>query len=352
MDVSTAKKIRCLDGLRAISIALVLVSHQIYSNEEGIGFFYDAFDLGNLGVRIFFCISGFLIFQGLYAELVRTGKIDLFSFYVRRAARLMPVYFAYISVVALFAVFLGYSDELSSYIGALTYTRNMLGRGHSLTTHLWSLSVEEQFYFVLPVALLLLRRSAWLIAVFMFFFAACAVYFRYIAVDVASGFGVGRLLSSRSILMYMDCLFIGCLAGMVFAFKWGGNRFLGLVARVAFILVPFYVTPLGLYSWRIGYFIDAAVISGYIYFVSFRPMYFELRLLESRPFVYIGVISYSLYIWHFLFLQHFNKGIFGSADDFVVPFWWAISFFVAVFSYHVIESPLRSAIRKRFIGNK
>lgn len=339
----------CLDGLRAISILLVLASHQIYSNNDGVGFFYDAFDLGNLGVRIFFSISGFLIFQNLYAE-ARKGGVDFYGFYARRAARLMPVYLVYLAVVFLCAIFLGYRDEISSYFGALTYTRNMIGRGQSLTVHLWSLSVEEQFYFVLPVLIYFFRKNASALAASMIAMALVAIFLRFNATDVAEG-TIGRLMSSRSILMYMDCLLLGCLAGMYrYHFNGVGVMF-GLFSRAAFIFVPFYLSPLGLYNWRVGVFVDAAVISVFLYCLSVRPFALELRLLESRIFVYTGLISYSLYIWHFIFLEHFNRGLFGGGSDFVGKYWLLLSFLAASLSYKYLEVPMRKFLREKLIGS-
>src|SRR5436190_7094955 len=105
---------------------------------------------GNLGVRVFFVISGLLITYLLLLEADRRGRVSLRSFYTRRVLRIFPVYFLYLGVVfALTAAGL-YTDTATTFIGSATFTRNLIGQSQSLTRHYRSLSVGEQIYVVRP----------------------------------------------------------------------------------------------------------------------------------------------------------------------------------------------------------
>jgi len=154
-----------LDGLRAISIILVLLGH--LSRTQGV----PRINLGigeyaRLGVVVFFVISGFLITRLLLDEQAKKGRVSLRMFYARRSLRLFPASFAYIAVVsglwALDLVVMNAGDLWHS----ITYTVNYMPESSWEVRHLWSLSVEEQFYLLWPLAFVLLgrKRSIWALA--------------------------------------------------------------------------------------------------------------------------------------------------------------------------------------------
>ncbi|HEX9258687.1 MAG TPA: acyltransferase, partial [Acidimicrobiales bacterium] len=151
-----------LDGLRAISVAAVLLYHADLAWIPG----------GFLGVEVFFVISGYLITLLMLNERERTGMIDLRNFWLRRARRLLPALYTLLALVALYSVvFL--RDELArlreDILAAFFYVTNWylivsessyfdrLGRP-SLLRHLWSLAVEEQFYLLWPIAMWVMLR--------------------------------------------------------------------------------------------------------------------------------------------------------------------------------------------------
>src|SRR4051812_34868116 len=141
-----------LDGLRAISIGLVLLGHLIGTR----GFVQSmplANDAGLLGVRVFFVISGFLITSILLDELSRKGTIALPRFYFRRTMRLFPASYFLVGCIAVLAGWGIVRLESGDLTLAITYTTNFrTHRGWSLG-HLWSLAVEEQFYLLWPLTL-------------------------------------------------------------------------------------------------------------------------------------------------------------------------------------------------------
>jgi peptidoglycan/LPS O-acetylase OafA/YrhL len=163
------KRIPSLDGLRALSISLVLLAHL-----AGTHHFFTMpsmarlGDLGNLGVRMFFVISGFLITKLLLVELDRTRRISLKAFYIRRVLRIFPAFYVFIIIASLLTL-AGFAQlDRSDFLHAVTYTMNYhtsLEQNFSLR-HLWSLSVEEQFYVLWPLTLGVLgaRRSRWALA--------------------------------------------------------------------------------------------------------------------------------------------------------------------------------------------
>jgi peptidoglycan/LPS O-acetylase OafA/YrhL len=153
------KKLPSLDGWRAVSIALVLIAHSKYAAgfPAMLGSALDGFNAngiapGSLGVRFFFVISGFLITWLLLQEQAKHGVISLKHFYLRRALRILPVYFLYLFVLGFLT---HYSQPASDWLTNLTFTTNYFWPPEP-TAHLWSLGVEEQFYLLWPGLLVLL----------------------------------------------------------------------------------------------------------------------------------------------------------------------------------------------------
>src|SRR5262249_30013999 len=135
-----------LDGMRAVAIGLVLANHT--------GFFH----AGRLGVDVFFVLSGYLITAILLREFSTTDRINLKKFYVRRALRLLPALFLFLIVVNLASAYFQTSREAAAVrmdsIAGLFYFANWrraFGHDMGILGHLWSLSIEEQFYLLWPI---------------------------------------------------------------------------------------------------------------------------------------------------------------------------------------------------------
>src|SRR5574337_202485 len=158
-----------LDGFRAVSILMVLCGH--LGGTRGFPVTAIAItrwigDLGALGVQVFFVISGFLITSLLMGEREQTGTISLKNFYLRRVLRIFPASYSFI-LALLIATMLGWVSLTGrDFAFAATYTVNYYPHHPWQIGHLWSLSVEEQFYLLWPLALLALReRRALTVAV-------------------------------------------------------------------------------------------------------------------------------------------------------------------------------------------
>ena len=139
------KRIPSLDGLRAVSISLVVIGHSVEVRLSGFDDGDVAGAFANLGVRIFFIISGYLITTLLLKEYDRTSTIGLREFYVRRAYRILPA-----AIVFMVPVFVIFWHQLRWYhmAAAALYLANFDFSHPWFLGHLWSLSVEEQFYFL------------------------------------------------------------------------------------------------------------------------------------------------------------------------------------------------------------
>ncbi|HZN66425.1 MAG TPA: acyltransferase [Tepidisphaeraceae bacterium] len=307
-------RIPCLDGLRAFSIALVFLEHISlivtrghhvrHGPREGVAWYFG--NVGGVGVDVFFAISGFLITLLLVRELNRADTISLKGFYTRRFLRLMPAAIVFIGTI--FALQLAGRLHLTgrNWAHVLTYTANFDPQPAWQTGHLWSLSIEEQFYFVWPIALLLLgpRRAgiaafAWLIGAPLFRFALLRLH----------PHDMGRFDFWTPVRV--DCIAAGCLL----AVAAGDDRFrrmtrtsprlaAALVGAAAFTMFASYVAGylVPLYGVTVGHSVRAACVVAIIWLSINHAASTWGRLLEWRLLVGIGILSYSLYLWQQLFL--------------------------------------------------
>ena len=229
------ERIPSLDGLRAISIGLVLISHLAGTRNFPLSASQGNFwALGEFGVVVFFVISGYLITGLLLAEVARTGQIHLGRFYLRRTLRIFPPVYAFLCCLllgnALGVVPLSAGDT----VRAATYTANYdLGRSW-FVGHTWSLSVEEQFYLLWPALLLLARtRKAILVA------AAVVLISPFIRVaewELLQAVRRGRRTPFETIA---DAIAVGCVLAGTRAWLHRTTWYPRLLSSPAFIVVPF-----------------------------------------------------------------------------------------------------------------
>jgi peptidoglycan/LPS O-acetylase OafA/YrhL len=345
-----ASKSRCripsLDGLRAISIFLVLGGHLQYSGTvpRALLPFMPLF-VGELGVRIFFVISGFLISSLLVREQYATGKVSLRNFYVRRFVRLAPVQLAFVLTLFILTIATRLSMSGCQFLTALTYTKNYACAAW-IDGHLWSLSVEEQFYLLWPVILVRAPRRFAL-------FAAIAL----IAISPVSR-ALEYHLGARQFLWLtsnIDALMLGCLLAIASsALLLAISRWHPAPLRAAClgIIVGQEVLKqkllLGWFTVTIGPLIQSVAIAYLI--VSFTHYRDDLvyRALNWRPLAFIGILSYSLYVWQqILFSRPDAFGLPSRPLLLTFPINLLLCFAVAIISYRYIEQPLM-AVRSRF----
>lgn len=351
-------RLASLDGWRGVSIILVLVSHAVftagfpYPNLGYVGIIFD----GELGVRTFFILSGFIITHLLLREARHHEGISLRRFYARRALRILPPYFAFLAVLAALAFAGWYRDAASSWIGSVTFTRNVLGRGDSATVHCWSLAVEEQFYLLWPVlfAVCKLWRPSRILWPLLAVSASIAVAVR---LELFTGNGVllERILGPRSLVRYLDSLAVGC--AMAFIYNSCRNGFPRQLAKATpNVLIAIVIGsqllqrnfPQPLIHSLVP--LLQALALGALILRSLRPdSGWIFRVLNHRALIALGALSYSLYLWHFLFLSHFMGPRWQQMPTHWWTTWWIGAFAFSFTSYRCLEQPLmrlRHAFRR------
>jgi len=280
-------RIPSLDGLRAISISLVVVGHwaELRYHSDVAGAF------ANLGVRIFFIISGYLITTLLLKEHRKTSTIRLGEFYVRRAYRILPAAMAF-----MLPAFVIFWHELRWYhmAAAALYLANFDYAHPWFLGHLWSLSVEEQFYFLWPGVLKKWYRQRVEILVGV---VAFAPVYRVVCHVLQLH---GR--ADETFPAVADVLAVGCLLA-IFADRVPEIRGLAALAMILPVaMVPIYVGALRFHVTLVLLFVLWPVmhfsIAGLLLHVVRRPYW----ILNVRPVVWLGKISYSLYLWQQLFV--------------------------------------------------
>ncbi len=347
-DTTTAerrKRLPMLDGLRAVSIALVLFSH--LQGTRGFPAFAGVTrlvgDLGMLGVRVFFVLSGFLITHLLIAELRRNGRISLADFYARRAIRILPALAVFLLCIFVAARLGWLFPTRKDWIHALTFTMDYSPHPAWSLGHLWSLSVEEQFYLGWPAVLALLGTTRAL------GFAAAVVValpvLRVLLWTLAPGY---RDYMDQSFETVADALATGCLLARVRQRLGSIAAYQRLMTSRAFVLVPIVVFLVnGRDTHPIAFmFLGQTIMNVGIALIldwSLRHDDGHVgRVLESAPARYVGARSYSLYLWQEPFLNH-RMTAFATTFPFNLVFACA----AALFSYAFVERPM-SKLRGRF----
>ncbi len=292
-----------LDGLRAVAVCLVLAYHL---NAPGI------MQGGWIGVDVFFVLSGFLITRLLAEEWGRTGRIDLRAFYLRRGRRLLPS-----AVVVLVLVAIVEQDGRSS-LPALGYVANWMSMPEVLG-HTWSLSMEEQFYLVVPVILgwLVHRGGA---------SGAFRVFVGLLLIAALASLALHGSEHADHFLRGLLGLLLGCTVALAYCSGWKPRHTaipaaVGVAYLTLFVVIPrpeSFVFHGGLIA------ADFAATAIVVHLVE-RP-----DLLTLRPLVELGRRSYGVYLW--------SWPIFVLAP---VAIGWCvpISLAVAWVSYRWIESP-------------
>lgn len=337
-EPAAAGRIPSLDGLRAISILAVLFGHLIGTrnfvttetwNGLGLG------DLAHLGVRVFFVISGFLITSLLLQEMDRTKRVDLKAFYVRRVYRIFPAFYAYLAVIFIASGVGLIHVPVSDGLFALTYTINYDVDRSWYVGHTWSLSVEEQFYMIWPAAIWLagVRRGLWGAAVMVLAAPLIRIGWYYLWPSQVK-------LIGEAFPTVADSIALGCvLAG---AREWLERQafYAWLMRTPAFFLVPLVAVAVNTQAshakvfWLVGETVINVTIALTVHRCILTPDGVVGRALNSRVLSYIGVLSYSIYLWQQPFIDR-------SSDAFVhrFPQNITLAFAAALASYYLIEKP-------------
>ncbi|MGD1277263.1 MAG: acyltransferase [Tepidisphaeraceae bacterium] len=329
-----------LDGLRAVSIVLVVICHLAQSPQfPKIGWLGQLAMEGQFGVQIFFVISGFLITWLFIDEEQKRGRISLTKFFMRRAVRIFPPALAYLLVLRFLAAAgvlqCGWRDVA---YGAL-FIRNVLP-GPVATNHFWALAIEQQFYLMWPLLVVLLAmrgRIALIVAAIIF-----VPLWRYAHVANLMGF---HEVSIWRFDVMCDSLLAGCLLGLLrqnpgtsalmrgpyLQSRWA--VVLAILVGVAAIAQPFHASSLSRAALPAVKALGVAVVINFA--VHGHDSWMD-RFLNLAPMAWMGRLSYSLYIWQQIFCcdyypwHHYNA----------IPLNLILTLACASASYYILEQPL------------
>lgn len=342
-------RIPSLDGLRAISIGLVLFAH--LSGTVNFPIEHEILNAGNLGVRVFFVISGFLITGILLKEIEKTGTVNLRKFYYRRTLRIFPPYYFFLLVVGILALCGILKLPLGEWLSAVFYVSNFAPISTWEIGHTWSLGVEEQFYLLMPGLLFFGKRRA--------FFVLCAIILLspFIRLGTHMFIHDGDLRwTGFGFQANADSLATGCLLAFARQTLWEQPMYRKILQSKIFVVVPILGITLNYFSEnpRLFSFVCITLINFCIvlcvdWAVSFDNG-FVGKILNAKPLVYIGTLSYSIYLWQQLFL---NRESHQPANIF--PFNLLPVIFCAVVSYYLIEKPslkFRQKFEKRLFARQ
>jgi len=353
--MSVTKPLPSLNGLRAISILLVIISHYVlkYLNVNHIQFDETmvSFHLGQLGVNVFFVISGFLITTLLLREEDARGTIGLRNFYIRRTIRIFPAYYFVLIVYFLLQLMHVISIPKTSWITAITYTKYFNWYKDPYTNHFWSLSVEEHFYLLWPLAFKFLKNQRVKIA--------ASVVILVPVIRFIMGHTTHVWLNHMTLFERADAIMWGCLVAIYqkpLVNFIAGKR---LVIYVAWLAVLFSIfTPLmtGKLTNDLPFRISSSLFGSYgmipdvaIAVIMLASVFVSkgtwFSILNSSAFDFTGKISYSIYLWQ----QFFVIGMIGVVTDAPYNFFCLVA--AALFSYYLIELPFLR-LKKRFESSK
>ncbi|MHB8219192.1 MAG: acyltransferase family protein [Acidimicrobiales bacterium] len=368
----TGQHLPALDGLRALAVSGVIAYHLDLGWASG----------GYLGVDLFFVLSGFLITSLLLEEWVSTARIKLVAFWARRARRLLPALFILLAAIGVFVVLYARFGppgtaaqiDLSELRGDALATLFYVANWHSIFAHqsyfaqfaspsplehTWSLAIEEQFYLVWPLVLLLIvtvarrswRRVGMAVAVVGTLGSAALM-----AVLFHNGASPTRLYFGTDTHMF-DVLLGAAIAMAVAARPQPGTR----ARRLLHVASPVAAVVLGVFwvtagtstglprNWMFdGGFLLCALLAGVVV-ADVRQLHSGPlgRLLSVRPLRWIGTISYGVYLWHWPIIVYLNEQRTGLGQPWLDVVRVGLTLLAATASYYLVERPLR---RRRFSG--
>lgn len=330
-----------IDGLRAISVIAVIIYHAKITILD-----YILLPGGFLGVDIFFVISGYLISLIIIKELnFKNGKFSFINFYKRRARRILPALFFVILITKPFIIYITIPNFLVEYsksiISSLFFISNYyfwsLGTGYDQIQftnfqpflHTWSLSIEEQFYLFFPIIF------------FLIYFLKRKLFILFFIVLIISLFISDYLSDTHSSINFYSLLtrIWELLLGSIFAifeFYYFNNKkkkFSSFFSALGLLLI---IGSFIIYNDRmfLPSLMSLPPLIGVILIIYYRNSNtITIRLLSLKPLVYIGLISYSLYLWHYPIINILkNLNIIILLVSILI---------LSIFTYHFIERPFR-----------
>ena len=369
MSNNKSKYLPSIDSLRALAVLAVIIYHVDVNYLPG----------GFLGVDLFFVLSGYLISSLIIKEYRKTGSLNLYNFYIRRARRLLPAVYFMITVglvvMVLFNEVLLRKSHLDAIFGYI-YSSNWWYIFHKLDyfdsfgaqspfKHLWSLAIEEQFYMIFPLLFLLVNRKKKLKdGTYKLNKNFLYVVLGLILVSLIAHILLFDINNISRIYFGTDTRAFSLLVGVVGAILYPMERLhakvtpqqnmlysvVSLVSIATLITVMIYTSEYNTLLYRGGFLLVA--ILGLIVIISSGKQHTLMsRLLSFKPVVFIGKISYSLYLWHFPVLVLTTPvSEIGNPNIIFVILRVVLTFVLATASYVFVETPIRKLGFRNYIN--
>ncbi len=335
-----------LDAVRAIAVVLVMVHHYVPAVSRRV-------EVGNMAVRVFFVLSGFLITGILLRARDKAERIGesrwcvLRAFYARRLLRIFPVYY----LVLIGMAGLGARQVRDGFWWHAGYLSNVymyrLGTGHGSVTHFWSLAVEEQFYLVWPLLMLFTPRR--LVTPLIVAAIAAGPIFRAAVLLHGGNAWQASILTPAC----LDTLGMGALLAVLSAPAHAAlkHRVLtaALIAGLPLYLataINYFTRPYPSHWWAIPFSFGIALWAAWLIDRTYRGFHGLVgRALSLRPLTYLGAISYGVYVMHNFVDGFVTRGFKAAhlrepAGAALVMYTFAATFVAATVSWHLFEKPI------------
>ena len=340
-----------IDGLRTIAILPVILYHLAPN----------LIPYGYLGVDIFFVISGFLI-STIISDKIKSNSFSILEFYERRVKRIAPLYFLIIIISVPLAYLILYPHQLTDFSQSIVASLSFLSNfffyyeidyfnpfiNYSPLIHTWSLSVEEQFYLLLPLCLIVFQKLRNNVKVIIFLFFSILSFFYCIQLS-ESNISLG-FYSSISRAWELLAGVVLSLVNISF-FKNFKERYIRVISLLCLIfLVSIFF---GIIKFKHpGFLTIIPVLLTVLIIQLSSENNFLKKLLSFKPMVHIGLLSYSLYMIHqpvfsFYKVYKLNNGLDSSLNIFEGFIIILVIYFLSYFSYKFYEKPIRYSKLKR-----
>ena len=335
-----------IQGLRAIAVLSVFIFHLNPTWLPG----------GFIGVDVFFVISGFLI-SSICLDKIEKREFSFFDFYKSRIRRIVPAYFVvlFVTAIACFFIYIPYDLFLTkgAYISSLAFLSNVqlpnlytyfgVASTENPFLHTWTLAVEMQFYAYLPFLLFFIKSKKRLLIVIS---SITIILFVYGTINVL---GIHKNAMYFSLLARSPEFMIGVLASILYK-KWNGIK---LIQRYSWAINIISLVVLVFCFFRINEKSDFPGIFSAIpclatAFLLLSPKTF-VSTISNKLFLFVGNISYSLYLWHWPVMAftryYYDVSTFSTKQ---ILFVVSLSFMLAIISYFLVENPLKKINPKLF----
>lgn len=360
------KYLPSIDSLRAIAVLSVIIYHCNSAYLPG----------GFMGVDLFFVLSGYLISSLIIKEYKETNDLNLFNFYVRRARRLLPAVYLMITVVLIIMVLFNKNLLNKSYLDAIfgyIYSSNWWNIFHKVDyfdsfgslspfKHLWSLAIEEQFYMFFPFIIFILIKSKFKDKIFHYL-KYCVLFLILLSfithIYLFDINNINRVYYGTDTRIFE--LLVGVLGSIFYPIENFSKRvnkktnitysFVSVFSILLFIMLMNYVSEYSKFLYYGGFLLFSFLFL-IIIITTGQQTTFISKAMSFKPLVYIGKISYSLYLWHFpiLILTTPSSEI-GNPNFYLNVLRIILIFIVAYLSYKFVESPIRKIGFYKFINN-